>query len=190
MVLVSVLSRKLSFLKNKRRMSFSCLLFQKMANTMVHAFRYRATNPKRSGLVTSSPRRFISLPSDMKLTRLDGPLCHLERVMDLSSCKWKMKTRKSINSTKMASLSKNSARKKSSRSSKAPSITLSSLRTAKKAQKNWCNHWMGSQKLQDSQYLNVSNQINLSSLGKTWLNLLLNIRSPFHLTTWDSSTKS
>ena len=163
----SGIGQKISSLKNKRKgfkmMSKSFLFMQKMTNLRVQALEYGRTNPKRWGLLASSNRWQISIVSSMKITGRFGLPFHQRGGTDYPPWRWKMKTWKSINSTKITRLSKNSPRKKSTRSSKVPLITPSSLRIAKKALKSSWSNWMGSQKLQDSPCLNVSNQINMSS---------------------------
>ena len=145
-------------------MSKSDFLHIKMIYPMVQALEYITINRKLLGLLTTSNRITFSIRCYMKITGPFGLLFHKKgRCTGLPSWRWKMKTKKSISSTKIMKFSRNLHRKKFSRSSKTPLITPSSFWITKKALRNWWSHWKGSQKLQDSLRLKVSRQINLRS---------------------------
>ena len=144
-------------------MSKFFLWMQKMTNSRVQALESGKTNPKRWGLPASSRRWQISIASSMKITGPYGLPFHQRGGTVCPPWRWRMKTRKGINSTKITRLSRNSLRKRFTRSSRVPLITPSSFRIAKKAQRSSWSNWLGNPKLQDSPSLNVLNQINMSS---------------------------
>jgi hypothetical protein len=139
------------------------LLMQKITNSMVQAFWFITTNPKRWGFDATSNQVQNSIASRMKITGPYGLPIHQRAGSDCPPWRWRMKTRKGINSTKITRSSRNSPTKKSTRSYKGPLITPSSLRIAKKARRSSWSNWLVNRKLQDLPSLNVSNKINMSS---------------------------